>query len=571
MCRPQNSEYRHVLLDMAGLEDGQRLEADLCIIGAGAAGISLALQFIDQGLDVLLVESGGQRYEEDVQRMYAGSVANPKLHAPVDRFRRRQFGGSTVLWGGRCMPFDPIDFEQRSYVPHSGWPLTYDDLLPFYREANRICEAGAFAYTIGEAFDRPMKPMIEGFESTTFSTDHLERFSKPTNFAACYGDALAAANVRVLLHATATQFSFDDTGKTINEVRVRNLEGKTATVKARAFALATGGLEVPRLLLANRDVHANGIGNQNGLVGKYYMCHIGGTLGRIKINRNSAVWHDYDVADDATYCRRRFALEPEPQRQNEIGNFVARLHHPDIADPEHQAAILSLVYLGSLLLPWEYRTRAAGSVTLRQYGHHVLNVVSEPIAATRFAFKMLTGRFLASRKIPSLVVPLKSNLFSLDFLAEQMPNPDSRITLGNDTDALGLPQISLDWRYTRQDVETVKTAVRLLADDIQRCGLGTFAYDPDAVEDDMTRYGAYGGHHIGTARMGHDPKTSVVDPNCRVHGLSNLYIAGAAVFPTSSQANPTLTIVALALRLAGHLKEQLRPAAAVVHASPSAG
>lgn len=551
-----------MMLDMAELMDQQSLAADLCVIGAGAAGIALALQFVNQGLDVLLVESGGHRRETKIQDMYAGSVVQPHLHASPDRFRCRQFGGSTTLWGGRCMPFDPIDFEARSYIPHSGWPMTFDELLPFYREANRICDAGAFAYRIEDAFDRPMRPMIDGFASSNFSTDRLERFSLPTNFAARYGPALqAASNIRVLLHATATRFKFDPSGKAVKEVELRNLAGKTALVRARAFVLATGGLEVPRMLLANRDFHGDGIGNQHGVVGKYYMCHIAGTLGRIKIERpNSAVWHDYDIAEDDTYCRRRFALLADAQRQHKVGNFIARLHHPHIADPEHRTAALSLVFLGSRLLPWEYRTRVASGrdTTLREYGCHVGNVALDPLSAVRFAGRMLTGRFLAKRKIPSLVVASKANLFSLDFHGEQAPNPESRLTLGHEADALGIPRLRIDWRYTRQDVETIRTSVKLLADDLRHSGVGAMDYDPDMVETEMIRYGAYGGHHMGTARMGDDPRTSVVDRNCGVHGIGNLFISSAATFPTSSQANPTLTIVALALRLAAHLSGQLR-------------
>ena len=195
-----------------------------------------------------------------------------------------------------------------------------------------------------------------------------------------------------------------------------------------------------------------------------------------------------------------------------------------------------------------------------------MNLLADPVSAALFSARVLKGRFLAQRKIPSLVVPSKSNLFSLDFHSEQVPNPESRVILDHDTDALGMPRINVDWRYTRQDVETVRKAVALLADDFQRSSVGTFKIDSDTIEHEMIRYGAYGGHHIGAARMGDNTRTSVVDSNCRVHGIKNLYISSAAVFPTSSQANPTLTIVALALRLAAHLKIQLgnrAPAVAV--------
>jgi len=156
------------------------------------------------------------------------------------------------------------------------------------------------------------------------------------------------------------------------------------------------------------------------------------------------------------------------------------------------------------------------------------------------------------------VVASKANLFSLDFHAEQVPNPESRILLGQDVDAMGMRRIKVDWRYTEQDVVTVRKSVALLAADLAASGIGSLEYDPDRVECEMLRYGAYGGHHIGTARMGDDPRRSAVDRNCRIHSVENLYVAGAATFPTSSQANPTLTIVALALRLADYLKRRLR-------------
>jgi choline dehydrogenase-like flavoprotein len=170
---------------------------------------------------------------------------------------------------------------------------------------------------------------------------------------------------------------------------------------------------------------------------------------------------------------------------------------------------------------------------------------------------MLRDRFLAERKFPSIIVKSRLGHYSLDFHAEQQPSPASRVTLTEERDELGLPRLLVDWRYTAYDITTVREAVRLFAKDIARSGIGTFDYDPATIELEMARYGAYGGHHLGTARMGSNPRTSVVDADCRVHGLQNLYVAGSAVFPTSSQANPTLTVVALAVRLAAHLRSSV--------------
>jgi choline dehydrogenase-like flavoprotein len=551
-----------MMFDTSELPNGQLLRAQVCIIGAGAAGITLALELIDSGLDVLLLESGGRSVEESTQALYAGSVEEERLHSPPDRYRQRRFGGTTTIWGGRCMPFDRIDFEARDYVPHSGWPIDYDTLAPFYPRANQLCEAGRFAYRTGEAFSRPLRPMLEGFQSEHFTTDTLERFSCPTDFGARYGHKLEAArNVRVMLHANVTKLQLNSAGNRVEALTVRNLEGKQFNVQADQFVIATGGLEVPRLLLANREVQRNGIGNDHDVVGRFYMCHLAGTVGAIKVERPlSSVYHGYDVADEGTYCRRRFALTAPIQRRDRIGNFVARLHHPRITDPAHRNGILSLLFLSKFFIPYEYRIRLHGSepTTFGVAARHVANVLTGPFDAAGFAWHMLRDRRLADRKFPSIIIKSKANLYSLDFHAEQEPNPQSRITVGAEVDALGMPKAHVDWRYTPGDVATVTRAIELLATDFRASGLGRFDYKPEELEAEMTRYGAYGGHHLGTARMGTDPKSSVVDPEGRVHSVDNLFISSAATFPTSSQANPTLTVVALALRLAQHLKTRIR-------------
>jgi GMC oxidoreductase len=306
----------------------------------------------------------------------------------------------------------------------------------------------------------------------------------------------------------------------------------------------------------------NGIGNAYGLVGRYYMCHIAGTIGDVKFTvPHENVWHGYERAWDGVYCRRRLALKAEAQRREQIGNVIFRLHHPRLADPAHETGILSLIYLAKPFISYEYAKRLHGDEThgLGVYFKHMMNVARSPFTTAKFLANWAWVRTLAARKFPSLIVTPKSGTYSLDVHAEQMPNPESRVTLAQSRDALDMPRLNIDWRYTPLDIHTVSESLRLLQNEFAAWGGGRMTYKPEEVEHCMLREGAYGGHHIGTVRMAKAPEAGVVDTDCRVYGTANLYAAGSSVFPTSSQANPTLTAVALSLRLADHLKRRLQP------------
>jgi len=270
-----------------------------------------------------------------------------------------------------------------------------------------------------------------------------------------------------------------------------------------------------------------------------------------------AVWHGYDVAPDGTYCRRRLALRPEEQRRRGLSNIVFRLHHPRITDPAHRTGPLSAIYLAQHFISYEYAKRLVSDTppTAATWLRHGLNAATDPFSTVRFLTHWLRHRTLAERKFPSIIIRPRTNLFSLDFHAEQEPNRDSRISLGAGRDRFGNRQVRVDWRYSAKDVDTVAQAFDLLRDDLTAQGIGelSLAANETDIETVLRRDGAYGGHHIGTARMGSGPASGVVDPDGKVFGVNNLHVAGSAVFPTSSQANPTLTIVALSLRLAERL------------------
>ncbi len=553
-----------MILDIDALDDGALLQADICVAGAGAAGIALALQFEGTSTQVLLLESGGERAEAATQALAEGELAPGCRHPPPHRYRPRRLGGATTLWGGRCMPLDPIDFRVRDWVPLSGWPIGPDDLAPYYPAANRLCEAGDFDY----AAPQDMPPTLQGFVPGSFTQSAIERFSCPTDFAARYRLRLeAAANIRIVLHATVTEIRTrgqgQNQGRAVAGLGVRSLSGRRMRVRAQDYVLATGGLEIPRLLLASRDAHPNGVGNAHGMVGRTYMCHLAGTLGAVR--PAVPVHHGYTLAPEGTYCRRRFALREAAQRRLRSGNMVARLHHPQVTDPSHGSGPLSALRFAAPFITPEYATRLRdGPSGATAIARHAANIAASPLETAGFLLHWLRRRTLAARKFPSIVVRPPGGVYSLDVHAEQVPNLDSRVTLAEGLDALGLPRLRVDWRHLPADIDTVRQGLRALSADFAASGTARLDWDEDGLEAALLCHGAYGGHHIGTARMSADPRHGVVDADCRVHGMANLWIAGSAVFPTSGQANPTLTIVALALRLAARLRAASRPPASAL-------
>ena len=536
------------------------LRANICIVGAGPAGVTLAMELASTGKSILLLESGGSEPNPDTQALNVGEVVDDTLHSPPDKYRQRVLGGSSSIWGGRCVPFDPIDFDTRPWVDHSGWPISYDDVEHHYAAANALCEAGEYEYDARLAVPGGMRPLLRGFAPPHFDVNRIERFSCPTNFGHRYRARLhSAATVRVLLRASVTRLRASRDGSQIESLDVRSDRNSGFSVVADQYVLAMGGIETPRLLLTSDDVHAGGLGNANDLVGRYYMSHIAGTIGSLQVNGPAdTVWHGYDVAADGTYCRRRISLRPNVQAELGLCNAVFRLHHPRIADPRHRTGPLSAIFLAQNFISYEYAKRLVSDVppSGATWLRHGVNAVTDPLSTARFLGHWLRDRTLAERKFPSVIIRPRANLFSLDFHAEQIPDRDSRIGLADATDRFGNRQVRVDWRYSRQDVETVARSFDLLRGDLAEQGIGrlSLAQDETDIETVVRRDGAYGGHHIGTVRMGNSPSSGVVDGDGKVFGVTNLFVAGSAVFPTSSQANPTLTIVAMALRLADHLR-----------------
>lgn len=535
-----------MILDARELPHDVRLDADVAVVGAGPAGITLAHRLMKSGLTVLLLEAGGLKPAATPPEGFHGEVEGLEPHPPLTLYRTRGLGGTSTLWGGRCVPFDPIDFEPRAHVPWSGWPLGHGEMLPWYEVALDYCEAGPFRF-------RPTKalgPMVAGLTGTA---EGLERFSRPTDFGRRYRPDLARSQaVVVVVSAACVGIDREPSGKAVAGLRFASAPGHRFTVRARAYVLAAGALETTRLLLAS------GL-DGGGLVGRFYMCHLEGKAAVARFRPGLPVVFHYERDADGVYFRRHFAVRPDLQRTHAMTNVILRFEPPAIADPAHGSPVLSAMWLSRTFLKPEYARKLAsfgyrgdgpraGRALLRR---HLANVGAGMPQLARFSVDWLARHVLAGRKLPYVAAVGRDGAFTLDYNAEQVPNPDSRVTLGGEVDFLGLPRLKVDWRVSALDVESIVVAHRLLARRIAHSGTGILEVDDQAIR---TGYNAIGGHHIGTARMADTPAQGVVDRDCRMFGLENLYVAGSAVFPTSSHANPTLTIVALAARLARHLE-----------------
>jgi len=498
-------------LDVGRLPDGASLEADLCIIGAGPAGVALAREFIGLGIDVLLLESGGVRREEWAQTLNEGTVLGD-AYVGLRPTRHRQIGGTSWIWntpasgsiGAKYVPLDSWDFEARRGGFGRGWPIQAAELTPFYRRAQSLARVGPFAYDAQDWADPSRAPFRLAGD---LLTSRVYQFGPRRPYTDEYpAQLIAATNVRLCRNATVCRLLPDAAGRRIVEARIGSRSGRWQTARAGTFVLAGGAIENPRLLLASR------LGND--MVGRCFMEHprdhalslVPATPGLF----TQAGFYDTHTAADGTLIGGRLALTRRAVRELDLPNASVTLL-PRVVSPDGFAARLVR------------RVQRWGTPLPR--GGYGWSRESEP-AQVFDRFRLLIN-------------------------LEQRPHPENRILLGSETDALGVPRPVLHWRWRGEEQAGLDRLRAVVVSTLEAAGLGRVNVDSDRAPDPNAH------HHAGTTRMDPDPAIGVVDSDGRVHGTDNLFVTGASVFPSAGFANPTLTILALALRLADHLKETL--------------
>lgn len=498
----------NAFIDARTIPSGTLLQPDIAIIGGGPAGITLALELAHTPLKVMLFESGGMDFDAKTQALYAGKVAGVS-YLPLDASRMRYLGGASNHWGGWCRPLDPIDFEKRSWVAHSGWPFGIKELQPYFKRAQALVEAGTWSYDgATPAMTAVAKPLAlgdGGVYASWFQFSKTRDSVLPTHFGQRYADDLKrVANLKLFLHANATSLRLSANATSLDRFDVATLNGLKFSVQPKTAVLALGAVENARVLLASRDVATAGVGNANDLVGRFFADH------------------------------------PIPRDTATLVSFGG-----DIASYYFNAWNMNGALLRAAFAPrddFKRGTNVLGSLT----------TVESPVELDELGKAAVVATALALGVDAS-----GAKAFSIGCGLELEPDPERRLTLTGEHDVLGMPRLKLTNQVSDSDFARYRLTMKELGRQLLAARSGMIRLNYNTRAEWLSALN-WGDHHLGTTRMHVDPKQGVVDANSRVHGMSNLYVAGSGVFPTYSASNPTMNLVALTLRLADHLKWSMR-------------
>lgn len=528
------------------------LPCDICIIGTGPAGIALALECERHGLRVLALEAGARKDQGRI-RGSETEILTPAHHAPLHITTRSAFGGTSWGWSGLCTRFDDIDFEARGHVPDSGWPFAHDELARHYERAASILNCRMdHVLPVDESWQGLDGVKLENRLYTSaqprLGESHWEHFARSQAITVCLDSAVVGLDL-------------DTEGSRVETIHVRS-GGRVVVLHPPCVVLAGGGLRSTQLLLATQNRWPNYFGGIDGPLGRYYMGHLTGWISSIRFNNPAdAAYFKPFAVEGARSVQRRFSLTPEVQRAEGLQNIVLWAGARALYDPLHADGTLSAAYLalatpgiGALLLSPPLR-RASLGPTPRHYTPHVLNIIRAPLRTARGAAQAVGSKLRAQQTLGQWPSQDPSRAFLLTYHAEAAPNRASRVTLGEGMDSFGLPRLRIDLRFSDSDIQSTVRAHRLLDHALRRSGKAHLEYlaPPEELAARALEQATDGYHQLGLTRMGTNPRESIVDQNCRVHGVGNLFIASGSVFPTSGQGNPTLLTAALAVRLAGHL------------------
>jgi choline dehydrogenase-like flavoprotein len=509
-------------IDARQLDDNSVIEGDVCIIGAGAAGISIALEWMNTSFKVILLEGGGFEYDDKVQELYRGKTTGQRYY-PLKSSRLHYFGGTTGHWGGGCSVFDPISFQKRDWVDYSGWPFTDKDLVPFYKRAHVNLDLGIYEFNLNY-WQKKNPELIPLLPNEDVFWNKLWRYSPPTRFGEKYKDTIVnAKNIHLYTYANVVDIQANENVSLINEVTVKNYARKKHKVKARYFILACCSIQNARLLLAANKQSPKGLGNDNDLVGRYFMEHAEVKAAELWLNELNAL---------------KLYMRTPPNIKTELAMTATKQAEYRILN-----GIVSFTPL-----------------TLARKIPPMIESWTKDDPREAMEYERIVYTIASGSRISRFFDSNKDKAYELIVRMEQSPNPLSRVTLDTEKDELGVPRAILNWAFTSLEKKSLRKIFEVLGQQVGLAGIGRIRLKEelqDERDESMPSSTSGGWHHMGTTRMNEDPKQGVVDANCKIHGIDNLFAAGSSCYPTGGAVNPTLTLVALSLRLSDHLKEKI--------------
>lgn len=524
---------------------------DICIVGTGPAGSTLARELSNSGLRVTVLESGG--LERDASSDALNEVENIGRARVLDQWevRNRILGGSSHTWGGRCAPFDAIDFERRPWVPMSGWPFQRDEIGQYLARS-----AVHLGLNVGDGFSDERFWTLAGRDAPDVNPDPRALLPFFWQFSRDGGNRLEAMrfgkrlarevgpNVRLITGATVLRINVSDAGDRVVSLDYASPAGSVHNLRTARVILCAGGIENARLLLASNAVASTGLGNGRDLVGRYLMDHPRGPVGRFDLATSAELQRRFGRFNvRGNLFRGGFRLSPEVQRAEGLLNCAVWLGE-SVAEDD----------------PWEVLKR-----WMRRRPEPRGDLAK--LMANREIFLSGIGDLVGGKR----GVVRKLSALHLDCMVEQRPDPDSRVMLSDRRDRFGVPLARIDWRVHPDEGRTMRRTAELVAEQFARVGLPAPVVEPwVAAGEEIPDTFLDVAHPTGTTRMAADAGSGVVDPECRVFGIHGLYIAGSSVFPTAGHCNPTQLIVALAIRLGDHLKNDIerRPSVESAQTSP---
>jgi choline dehydrogenase-like flavoprotein len=533
-----------MIVDLQQHEAPPDLSADVCIVGAGAAGLVLAAELVRQGRRVLLLESGGLAAESSPQELNRCSyTGQPRRNA--DRGRQRALGGTTTLWGGQILELEDEDFTARPWVPGSGWPFAKSTLAPYYE---RALAAEGLSRAIRDDADVWREMHISPPKLGEAFAAYFTRWCPEPNFAHLYRELFQSPRLCVVLHATAVAMVFSEDDSRVCGIECVAPPWKRRTFSARAYALCLGTIEATRFLLQPMEGDQTPSWNRSGLLGKHFQSHIDGNVAAIPAESALKLQPRFaNVYLHGLKYHPKFRLALPSQQREAILNTAASItciHSSELELRRAKAAARNLAHGRLPEIDW----RDLGGI-LRQI---------PTMAELAYSYRMRRRA----------AWPKNSN-FWLRVHCEQEPLSESRIELADTRDATGLLQARVDWRVSPLEWNTI----RCFAEEVKRTfaalGIGKIELIPELAREDGFRELTFDASHhdMGGTRMAADPNQGVVDTDLRLHGIANAYVCSASVFPCSGFSNPTHTLIALAIRLADHLSHRLSAEAALAIAS----